>query len=223
MDKQTWTAVADRRRALADLLDGLDDTGWEARSLCERWRVRDVAAHLAMTPSGEPRPTTMLRALLRDRGRLWAAGAEVAVAYSARRSQGEIVRELREGAASRTRPVFVVADNILLDLLVHGQDIAVPLGLTHPVPRDQGDVALRRVWEMGWPFHARRRLAGVTLRSEDGRWREGTGPEVHGAAGDLLLLLTGRTDAALDRLAGPGVDVLRPSALPQRRRNSSAG
>jgi hypothetical protein len=39
-------------------------------------------------------------------------------------------------------------------------------------------------------------------------WEAGSGPVVHGSAGDLLLLMTGRTRAALPRLAGPGVDLI---------------
>jgi hypothetical protein len=58
---------------------------------------------------------------------------------------------------------------------------------------------------MGWPFNARRNLAGLTLRATDTDWAVGTGPEVAGDALSLLLLLTGRTTAVMDALHGPGV------------------
>lgn len=105
--------------------------------------------------------------------------------------------------------MFVLADNILLDLVVHGQDIAVPLGLVRAVPPRAAEATLRRIWAMGWPFHARRRLGTFSLRAEDCDWSVGVGPDVTGTSADLLLLATGRTTTALERLHGPGVDVIR--------------
>ncbi|HYP45324.1 MAG TPA: maleylpyruvate isomerase family mycothiol-dependent enzyme [Propionibacteriaceae bacterium] len=208
MDDTTWTLVEAERRSLADLLDRLSPEQWEVQSLCTEWRIRDVAAHLAMPPAGAPDAWSMVRALVRNRGHLWRAGRDVVVAY-AERSTEQITDDLRRLAASRTKPFFVVADNILLDLLVHGQDIAVPLGLDRPVPPAAGEVALRRTWAMGWPFYARRRLDGLSLRANDCDWASGSGPELSGSAGALLLLMARRDAVALERLNGPGVEVLR--------------
>lgn len=209
MDDTTWSRVETERRTLADLLAGLTADQWAAPSLCAEWTVHHVAAHLAMTPARAPDVPTMATALLRTRGHLWSAGRDVAVAYARQRPGEQLVAELRRDAASRRRPVFVAAGNILLDLLVHGQDIAVPLGIRRTVPAAAGDAALQRVWTMGWPFHARRHLHGFSLRTEDGHWSAGAGPEVRGSQADLLLLVTGRTDTALARLHGPGVEPLR--------------
>ncbi|MGI8459646.1 MAG: maleylpyruvate isomerase family mycothiol-dependent enzyme [Propionibacteriaceae bacterium] len=211
MDDSTWTAIEQERRSLADFLDGLSSQQWDARSLCREWRVRDVAAHLAMTPAGQPGLGTLARALAANRGDLWGAGRDVAIAY-AQRPPGELVDAVRASAGARRKPVFVVDQNILLDLLVHGQDIAVPLGLHRPVDPRFATVALDRIWAMGWPFRARRRLAGVRLRAADADWERGEGPEVIGGVADLLLLTTGRTDAALARLAGAGTHVIRAKA-----------
>jgi uncharacterized protein (TIGR03083 family) len=207
MDDTTWDLVETERRTLADLLGELTPEQGETQSLCTEWRIRDVAAHVTMTPAGAPDPWSMIRALARNRGHLWRAGRDVAIAY-AERSTDQIAGDLRRLAASRTKPAFVVAENILVDLVVHGQDIAVPLGVDRAVPPAAGEVALRRTWAMGWPFYARRRLGGFGLRAEDCDWSSGTGPEVIGSAGALLLLMNGRTEAALERLRGPGVGVL---------------
>jgi hypothetical protein len=64
------------------------------------------------------------------------------------------------------------------------------------------------VWPMGWPFWARRRLRGLRLSAMDVDWSAGEGAEVSGSVQSLLLLLTGRTEAALPQLAGPGVERL---------------
>jgi hypothetical protein len=45
----------------------------------------------------------------------------------------------------------------------------------------------------------------VRLRATDFDWSVGSGPEVTGTAGALLLLVTGRTSAALPLLDGPGL------------------
>src|SRR3954451_16013569 len=46
-------AAVDRERlGLADLLDDLSDPEWAHPSLCAGWRVRDVAAHLALAHTG---------------------------------------------------------------------------------------------------------------------------------------------------------------------------
>jgi uncharacterized protein (TIGR03083 family) len=208
VDDFTWSLIETERRTLADLLVGLTADQWQTPSLCAEWTVRDVAAHVAMTPARAPDVATMLTALTRTRGRLWAAGRDVAIQYGKGRSCEQLVAELRRDAVSRRRPVFVTDDNILLDLLVHGQDIAVPLGIVRVVPEAAGVLALTRLWGMGWPFHARRRFRGVRLVA-DGGWSAGAGPEIHGSDAELLLLMTGRTQVALDRLKGPGVEALR--------------
>lgn len=165
-----------------------------------------------MTPAGEPRAWPITKALVKARGHLWTAGRDVAVAY-ARRTPEELLATMCDLAEARSKPVFVASQNILLDLVVHGQDIAVPLGLERSVPTAAGRHTLERIWAMGWPFRARRRLDGVHLQYQsdpdsDVIWEAGSGPQVYGSAGDLALLMTGRTVAALPRLHGPGVEIL---------------
>lgn len=204
MDSGTqWLAIEAERRSLADLLESLSPAQWERQSLCSEWRVRDVAAHVAMTPR-EPTVATTVRGMARARGDLWAFGRDVAIAH-AQRPTAEIVSELRRDAAARTKPVFTSVQNLLMDALVHGQDIAVPLGIDRAMPHDAAVAGFERVWSMGWPFHARRRLAGLRLAATDAEVSVGEGAVVEGPLSALLLLATGRTRASLERLRGPGV------------------
>lgn len=216
MDDTVWHLIRDERLCLARMLAELPAAQWATPSLCAEWSVHHVLAHLVMTPAGEPRAWAMTKALVCARGHLWRAGRDIAVAY-ARRDPQELVASLGETADVRTKPAFVVSHNILLDLVVHGQDIAVPLGLPKPVPDATAVLTLQRIWAMGWPFYARRRLAGVNLQCHGDPatdavtnliWEAGSGPPIRGAAGDLALLLTGRTGAALPRLTGPGVQMI---------------
>ena len=41
-------AIADEYSALADLLEGAGAGAWDAPSLCEGWRTREVVAHVTM-------------------------------------------------------------------------------------------------------------------------------------------------------------------------------
>jgi uncharacterized protein (TIGR03083 family) len=98
--------------------------------------------------------------------------------------------------------------NILFDVLVHTQDIAVPLGLDRTMPVDAARAGAQRVWTMSWPFWARRRLRSFRFVATDTDWSAGNGVEIEGPVSALVLLFTGRT-ALLPLLSGPGVTQLR--------------
>ncbi|WP_327003305.1 maleylpyruvate isomerase family mycothiol-dependent enzyme [Dactylosporangium sp. NBC_01737] len=202
MDAETsWRVIAEQRRALADLLQGLTDEQWRTPSLCAGWSVRDVAAHVAMAPQ-PPGLGSMILEGVRARGSFDRLNHDLAVRHATRPAD-RIVAELREHADSRRLPAVTSYRNIVPDILVHGQDIAVPLGLPHPVPVAAAVDGATRVWSMGWPFWARRRLRDVRLVATDADWTAGTGgAEVRGPIDALLLLLTGRRKAALPRLTG---------------------
>lgn len=220
MDRdQTWQLIAEQRLRLADLLDSLSDNEWQSPSLCTGWRVRDVAAHVALAPQA-PSPGSMLAAGVRARGSFNRLNDNLTFAHAARPT-AQIVDELRRYAASRSHPPVTNERNIAFDILVHGQDIAVPLGRDYPMPRDGAVAGASRVWSMGWPFWARRRLRGVTLTATDTGWMVGRGPEVSGPIQALLLLLTGRFVAAVPELAGPGLAQL-PAYAAHRRLDESA-
>ena len=80
------------------------------------------------------------------------------------------------------------------------------------MPVDAATTAATRVWTAPWlvslAFAARRRLRGLELAADDVDWTVGTGARVEGPVEALLLVLTGRSSAVLDRLRGPGTDLL---------------
>src|SRR4051794_14129024 len=159
MDReQTWQTIEHERLRLADLLATLTGDEWDRPSLCAGWRVRDVAAHVAMAPQ-PPGPWTMLVEGVRARGSFHRLNHDVAVRH-ADRPGADLVAELREHSASRRLPVVTNYRNILPDILVHSQDIAIPLGRVMPMPPDAAAAGATRVWTMGWPFWAKRRLTG---------------------------------------------------------------
>jgi uncharacterized protein (TIGR03083 family) len=136
----------------------------------------------------------------------------------AARPTTQLVADLRQHAGSRKVPAVSNQQNVLFDVLVHGQDIAMPLGLDLPMPSDAAGEGASRVWTMGWPFWAKRRLHGLKLTATDLDWTVGSGNVVRGPIGALLLLLTGRTTAAVPLLSGPALSLLTDTAPPQRNR-----
>jgi uncharacterized protein (TIGR03083 family) len=205
--EDSWRAITGLRLALADLLDELSPPEWEAASLCAGWRVRDVAAHVAMTPQ-VPGVRAMLADAVRARGRFDRLNHDVAVRHAESRPPAQLVAELRTHAGSRRLPAVTNYRNIVLDVVVHSQDIAIPLHRELPAPRAAVVAAATRAWTMGWPFWARRRLRGLQLVATDADWTAGEGEPVHGPIDALVLLLTGRTATALPSLAGPGRHLL---------------
>lgn len=200
-----WRAIETERRRLADLLDTLTPDQWEGPSLCTEWRVQDVAAHVAMT--WRLSAGIIVRGLVRSRGDTAAFGRDIAIA-DAQRPTTEIVVELRREAAARSRPVVTSVPALLADVIVHAQDIAVPLGIHHTTPRDAALAGFDYLWHRGWPFFPRRRLAGIRLVATDADVAVGDGEVAEGPLSALTLLASLRIDGALPQLRGPGVDLI---------------
>ncbi|MBJ7451817.1 MAG: maleylpyruvate isomerase family mycothiol-dependent enzyme [Blastococcus sp.] len=204
-----WAAIDHERLDLAALLDDLAPAEWDQPSLCTGWRVRDVAAHLALAQTGAARAALDL---LRAGGRLQRMIHDTAVRHAAL-SPAQLTEGIRSMAGSRRTAPGVTPLEPLLDVLVHGQDIAVPLGRARTMPVAAATTAATRVWDMPWPmsstFSPRRRLAGLRLVATDADWAVGEGDPVEGTMQALLMVLTGRTAAVRDRLTGPGVSRLR--------------
>ncbi|HEY0167045.1 MAG TPA: maleylpyruvate isomerase family mycothiol-dependent enzyme [Jatrophihabitans sp.] len=200
-----WAAVRTVRLGVADLLDSLTVAEWDAPSLCRGWRVRDVAGHLSSVPTITT--WSMMRVGPRAGFNPNRINTVVALRHGSRPAD-QIVGAIREHASERHVARVLDARNCLFDAIVHSQDIAIPLGREFAVPAAFSREGLERVWAMGWPFNARRRLAGLRLTATDTDWTVGAGPEVAGSALSLLLLLTGRASTVVDSLNGPGVPSL---------------
>ena len=201
-----WRAIDVQRLAVVELLTGLSGDQWQRPSLCEGWTVRDVAAHLTMQQMGV---RDVLSELARGGAR---SNMNRFIRDSARRraqwSTDDIIAGIRATVGSRRHNVGVGYRETLIDILVHSQDIALPLSHDLAVPADVAAVAADRVWERRWPFFAATRLRGFRLSATDAAWQAGQGEQVSGRMADLLLISTGRRMASSE-LSGAGADGLR--------------
>lgn len=95
MDRElSWQVIERERLSLAELLETLTDEEWEQPSLCQGWRIRDVAAHVALVPR-PPSAWTMLREGVRAKGNFHRLNHDLTVRY-ANRPGLDLVGELRE-------------------------------------------------------------------------------------------------------------------------------
>ena len=93
---------------------------------------------------------------------------------------------------------------MLGEIVVHGEDIRRPLGLSHQSP-EAALVALADSYrKTNLLIGAKRRSAGLRLRATDSDWIRGEGPEVTGPLISLIAAMAGRTGAQTD-LTGDGV------------------
>ena len=186
-DLQIWAHIDEQRADLADLLDTLSPEQWETPSLCPGWTVRHVAAHITQSTTSWGRLTFEL---LRSGFRFNAV--TLRMAREDRRTPQEITAALRAMVGGRRRPPGTAVADPLMDVLVHGQDIAVPLGIERTMPTAQAVVVAERLWKMGFPFNARRRFPNVSFTATDADFSVGDGDVVRGTVQDIVMTLSGR-------------------------------
>jgi uncharacterized protein (TIGR03083 family) len=193
----TWRHIDQQRVELADFLDTLTPEQWQAPSLCAGWTVRDVGVHLTQSAaSWSQMAWHAVRAGFRfDEMMTRAAKGDTS-------TPEEIVATLRAMVGGRRRPPGTAVADPLMDTLVHGQDIAIPLGVERTMPAEPAVVAAERLWSMGFPFHTRRRFPGVQIVADDADFRVGAGERVSGSISDIVLALAGR-EIGLAGLSGP--------------------
>lgn len=199
-----WAATARHRRELIALLESLAADEWNAESLCAGWRVRDVVAHLVL--GATLTQAESLREMVRYRGNFNRLVHETAIRRTDRAES--LVEQYRAAIDSRRHPPGTVAFDPLTDILVHTQDIAIPLGRTVAIPTHTSCAATTFVWRRGFPFGARRRFRGLRVEATDASWTRGSGPLVRGPIAAILLACSGRP-VALESLHGDGVAELR--------------
>lgn len=205
--RDVWPIVHAERAALIADLELLTDAQWEQPSLCEGWSVHDVVAHVVDTAL-----TTRLGFIvgLARAGFDFDRQNAVGVRRERGPDPGATLRTLREVAGRRWTPPAPM-DSRIVEMVVHGEDIRRPLGITRSYPPDAVARALQLQARTRVGFGgAKEHLAGVRVTATDSDVAVGAGPEVSGRTLSLLLVLSGRR-AALADLEGPGVPVLTAS------------
>jgi uncharacterized protein (TIGR03083 family) len=187
------------RQDIATLLDELSDEQWESPSLCERWRVRDVVAHMfgydELTAAG------LVSQFVKGRLSVNRINQRM-VGQLSSRSPDQLRALVRNHLEPRGLTAGFGGRIALTDNMIHHQDIRRPLGLPRHIPTERVRAALdfaryaptiRGAW----------RARGLRLIADDLDWSAGRGVEVRGSGEALLMAMAGRPDALKD-LSGPG-------------------
>lgn len=210
---ELWAAIDAQRVRTVTLLQELTPAEWDQASLCEAWRVRDVVAHLSL------QPITLRDALwsmVRHPGSLTKASIAQAIREANRRPPEQLIARLAATVGSRRHNIGVTERETLIEIIVHGQDVAVPLERRLEVPPEAAAAAARHFsayeasrkgrWLVALLFR-RVPLRSYRLTATDIEWSAGEGLEIRGPILAILLLLTGRTARFFD-LEGPGAAAL---------------
>ncbi|GLZ31621.1 hypothetical protein Lesp02_38090 [Lentzea sp. NBRC 105346] len=206
MDREEiWQVIDEQRASFADMLESLSDIEWTYPSLCDAWTVRDVAAHVSYAPYASV--GEVLKGFVKARGSFNRMVRDLSIDAARRTSTEDMIAMLRQAVGYHRLAPGQKLKDCLMDIIVHGQDVALPLGRQRPIPLEPAVVAADHMWQMGFPFHTQKRLRGMRLVATDVDWSVGEGAEVRGPIGALLVLLTGRT-ATVPQLTGDGVPAL---------------
>jgi uncharacterized protein (TIGR03083 family) len=199
-----WPVIHAERRALGEDLKALNDDQWSSTSLCGKWTVQDVTAHMTATAKITP-PSFFVK--------LAASG------FSLERLQVKDIAVEKGATPADTllRYVAVLSsvkhppgptDTMLGETIIHAEDIRRPLGISHKYPADAVVQVADFFKGSNLIIGAKRRIGGLALRATDADWSYGTGPEVSGPIMSLVMAMTGRK-AAIEDLSGEGVAALK--------------
>ncbi|GIG64301.1 maleylpyruvate isomerase family mycothiol-dependent enzyme [Phytomonospora endophytica] len=194
-------AARQERSDLADLLSTLTPAQWDAPTLCDGWRVRDVVAHVIGYDE-----IGLLGALTRMAKAGFSLDRANAATLATPREPAELLDALRRHLTPRGITAAFGGRIALLDCTVHHQDIRRPLGLPREIPPERLRHALGFL-PLAYAIDAPRRIRGLRLVAEDIDWTHGDGPELRGT-GEAVLMATAGRHRALDELTGDGVTVL---------------
>ena len=182
-------AVAAERGEQADLLAALRPEQWDAPTLCDGWRVREVIAHTTMpfrTSLGQ-----FLVDMAKARGNFNRMADRCARRDAAKLPPEQLLASLRHNVTDPWKPPGGGVHGALSHDVIHGLDITVGLGLNRQVPPERVAMVLAGMRPRNIAFFGTD-LAGIALQATDLDWSHGTGTPIRGLAQDLLLVLCGR-------------------------------
>ncbi|MFF9133220.1 maleylpyruvate isomerase family mycothiol-dependent enzyme [Streptomyces sp. NPDC014806] len=197
-------AIHVERMALAQDLAELSEAQWAKASLCERWTVEEVVAHLTAGAS-----TTMWRWLLSMATARFDSDLhnDRQLAKHRGATPEETLRRFREVVAGPAGPSRHTAA-WLGEVVVHGEDIRRPLGLVRTPPVATTTAVARFYASRNFTVASNTAIEGLRVEATDGPFSTGSGDLLRGPTLSLVMAMAGRA-AACEDLEGDGAAVLR--------------
>ena len=198
-----WSTIrAERVRLLGDL-STLTTDQWSDQTLCARWSVQDVVAHL--TAGASLGRWAWLRSIVGARFRTDVHNERRLAAHRGP-TPAQTLKGFQAVVDSRVAPTGDLWA-WLGEVVVHGADIREPLGISTVPDVDAVVTVAEGFVRRDFAVSSRSTAKGLCLVATDSAFRAGDGPVVEGVTLDLVLAMAGRP-AALPRLRGEGVPVL---------------
>ena len=199
-----WALAHAERAALADDLSGLSAEQWRHRTLCGKWDVEEVVAHL--TAAASLGQWKWLRSMAGARFRP-AVHNQRRLAEHRGSTPAATLDRFRAILESTTAPSAHIPA-YLGEVVVHAQDVRHPLGLLRTPSLEALTPVAEFFAHRNFAIPSRSHIADLELRSDDGPFVAGRGPLITGSTVALVMGMAGRP-AFLDELRGPGVQLLR--------------
>jgi uncharacterized protein (TIGR03083 family) len=186
-DLQSWVALT--YDGLADLLASAPAETWDAPSLCEKWQVRHVVAHVTMPARLTPE---QFEAEMAAAGGDFTVLSDAVAARDASLSVDDHLAQLRSPLLHAWQPPGGGAAGALSHAVIHSLDVTIALDRPPVAPVEAMVAILDQLTAANGTLFGLD-LTGVRLTAADTDWSWGGGKEVRADSGALVALLSGRT------------------------------
>ena len=186
-DPQSW--VAPTYQGLADLLAASAVDTWDAPSLCEKWLVRHVIAHVTMPARLTPE---QFGAEMAAAGGDFTTLSDTVATRDASLPVADLLDQLRSPGLHAWEPPGGGAAGALSHAVIHSLDVTVALDRPPVAPVEAATAVLEQLTASGGTWFGVD-LTDVRLEATDTGWGWGSGQLVRADSGCLVALLSGRT------------------------------
>jgi uncharacterized protein (TIGR03083 family) len=185
-DLQSWVAPTCDR--LADLLAAAAVETWDAPSLCEKWLVRHVIAHVTMPARLTPE---QFGAEMAAAGGDFTVLSDTVAARDASLPVVDLLDQLRSPGLHAWQPPGGGAAGALSHTVIHSLDVTIALDRPAVAPAEGVTAVLDELAAANGTFFGVD-LTDVRLEATDTAWSWGRGRLVRADSGSLVALLSGR-------------------------------
>ncbi len=185
-DPQSW--VAPTYKGLADLLTATPLDTWDAPSLCERWLVRHVIAHVTMPARLTPE---QFGAEMAAAGGDFTVLSDTVATRDSSLPVADLLDQLRSPRLHAWQPPGGGAAGALSHAVIHSLDVTIALDRPPVASAEAETAVLDQLTAAGGTLFGVD-LTGVRLEAADTDWSWGTGRLVRADSGSVVALLSGR-------------------------------
>jgi uncharacterized protein (TIGR03083 family) len=186
-DPQIWVAPTYER--WAELLTAAPAATWDAPTLCDKWLVRHVVAHVTMPARLSPQQFGAEMAAARGD---FAVLSETVAVRDASLPSDELVRQLRAPRLHEWLPPGGGAAGALNHAVIHSLDVTIALDRPPVAPKEAVVTVLDLLTAANGTLFGID-VTDIHIEATDTAWSWGAGRSIRADSGSLVALLSGRT------------------------------